>query len=196
MIYRRGAMPVRLFVGNLPYDVTEAELKEYFSAAGPLSYVYLPTDRESGKPRGFAFVEFQDRAQAEEAIRRFNNQPFKSRPLAVNEARSRDSGSDTRRTPSAQPYPSRMERGSLPAAAEPPAREGRSNRNFGPDAAPRRHRKHAGRDQKAERAPKRPLRERSTGQFFRGDVDDAYDDDLSDDVFSRGVDDAEREDNA
>jgi len=189
-------MPVRLFVGNLPYDVTEAELREHFSAAGPLSYVYLPTDRESGRPRGFAFVEFQDRAQAEEAIRRFNNQPFKSRPLAVNEARSRDSSSEVRRTPSSPPYPSRTERVSMPDAAQPPSREGRSNRQFGPDAAPRRHRKQASREQKGERAPKRPLRERSTGQFFRGDVDDAYDDDPSDNVFSREMDDAERGDNA
>ena len=83
-------MPVRLFVGNLPYNVTEAELREHFSAVGPLSYLSLPTDRESGQLRGFAFVEFNDRAQAEEAIRRFNNQLFKGRPLAVNEARPRE----------------------------------------------------------------------------------------------------------
>lgn len=189
-------MPIRLFVGNLPYDVTEAELKEHFLAAGPLSYLYLPTDRESGKPRGFAFVEFQDRAQAEEAIRRFNNQPFKGRPLAVNEARSRDNPSDVRRTPPAQPYPSRTERMATPDAAEMPTREGRSSRNFGPDAPPRRNRKQASRYQKAERAPKRPIRERSGGQFFGGDVDDSHDDNLSGDVFSHGVDDTDRDDNA
>src|ERR671914_119617 len=83
-------MPVRLFVGNLPYDATEAELRAHFSAVGPLSYIYLPTDRETGKPRGFAFVEFNDRAQAEEAIRRFNDQLFKGRPIAVNEARAKE----------------------------------------------------------------------------------------------------------
>jgi cold-inducible RNA-binding protein len=186
---------VRLFVGNLPYDATEAELKEHFSAAGPLSYIYLPTDRESGKPRGFAFVEFLDRAHAEEAIRRFNNQPFKGRPLAVNEARTRDNSSEFRRSTPAQPYPSRTERTATPDATDIPSREGRAGRQFGPDAAPRRHRKQAGRDQKSERAPKRPLRELSRGQFFRGDVDDADDDDFNDDVFSRGVDDAERTDN-
>jgi len=189
-------MPVRLFVGNLPYDVTEAELKEHFSAAGPLSYAYLPTDRESGKPRGFAFVEFHDRAQAEEAIRRFNNQPFKGRPLAVNEARSRDNSSDSRRNAPAQPYPSRTDRMAMPDTAETPSRDDRSSRNFGPDAAPRRNRKQASRYQKAERAPKRPIRERSGGQFFGGDVDDSHDDDLSGNVFSHGVDDAERNDNA
>src|SRR5215510_2812282 len=92
-------MPVRLFVGNLPYSTTEAELREHFSAVGPLSYVHLPTDRESGKPRGFAFVEFDDRAKAEEAVRRFNNQLFKGRPMAVNEARARED----RPRPSAPP---------------------------------------------------------------------------------------------
>src|SRR6266487_2911362 len=83
-------MAVRLFVGNLPYNATEAALRELFSSVGPLSYIYLPADRETGKPRGFAFVEFSDRAQAEEAIRRFNNQLFMGRPLAVNEARERE----------------------------------------------------------------------------------------------------------
>ncbi|MGH9831808.1 MAG: RNA recognition motif domain-containing protein, partial [Blastocatellia bacterium] len=57
-------MPVRIFVGNLPYNTTEAELREHFSAVGPLTYVSLPTDRETGQPRGFAFLEFNDRAQA------------------------------------------------------------------------------------------------------------------------------------
>jgi cold-inducible RNA-binding protein len=70
-------MAVRLFVGNLPYSATEAELREHFSAVGSVSYISLPTDRETGRPRGFAFIEFNDPAQAQEAIRRFNNQPFK-----------------------------------------------------------------------------------------------------------------------
>ncbi|MHB8766406.1 MAG: RNA recognition motif domain-containing protein, partial [Deferrisomatales bacterium] len=83
-------MSVRLFVGNLPYDVTEAELSALFSAVTAPSYVRVPTDRETGKPRGFAFVEFHERAQAEEAIRRFHQQVFKGRPLAVNEARPRE----------------------------------------------------------------------------------------------------------
>src|ERR671937_2290566 len=91
LIKRRGTMPVRLFVGNLSYHATEAELREHFSAVGPLLNVHLPTERESGRPRGFAFVEFNDPAQAEEAIRRFNNQPFQGRPLAVSHARARES---------------------------------------------------------------------------------------------------------
>ena len=83
-------MAVRLFVGNLPYDVTEAELRAHFAAIGPLSYLSLATDRDTGKPRGFAFVEFSARADAEDAIRRLHNQAFKGRLLAVNEARPRD----------------------------------------------------------------------------------------------------------
>ena len=83
-------MAVRLFVGNLPYDVTEAELRAHFAAIGPLSYISLATDRDTGKPRGFAFVEFSSQTDAEDAIRRLNNQSFKGRLLAVNEARARD----------------------------------------------------------------------------------------------------------
>src|SRR6185369_16565154 len=83
-------MSVRLFVGNLPYDTTEAELREHFSAVGPLTYVHLATDRETGRPRGFAFVEFSERSQAEEAVRRFNDHSFKGRTIAVNEARARE----------------------------------------------------------------------------------------------------------
>src|SRR2546429_4284108 len=85
-------MAVRLFVGNLPYDATEDEIRQHFSSVGNLSYVSIPLDRETGKKRGFAFVEFADPRQAQEAIRQFNNQPFKGRPLAVNEARAREAG--------------------------------------------------------------------------------------------------------
>ena len=83
-------MGIRLYVGNLPFNVTEAELREHFSIVGPLSYLSIPTDRETGKQRGFAFVEFNDRAQADEAIRRFNNQSFQGRPLSVSEARAKN----------------------------------------------------------------------------------------------------------
>src|SRR5438046_6030390 len=85
-------MGVRLFVGKLPYDATENEIRDQFSSAGNLSYVSIPLDRETGKKRGFAFVEFADAQQAQEAIKQFNNQPFKGRPLAVNEARAREAG--------------------------------------------------------------------------------------------------------
>jgi len=83
-------MAVRLFIGNLPYDVSEAELRAHFAAVGPLLSLVLPTDRDTGKPRGFAFVEFSAQADAAEAIRRLHNQAFKGRLLAVNEARARE----------------------------------------------------------------------------------------------------------
>src|SRR5215813_12433876 len=85
-------MPVRLFVGNLPYDASEDEIRSHFATAGNLTSVFIPVDRETGRKRGFAFVEFNDAAAAQEAIRLFNNQPFKGRPLAVNEARAREAG--------------------------------------------------------------------------------------------------------
>src|SRR6516162_4641602 len=85
-------MGVRLFVGNLPYDATENEIRDHFSAVGALSYVSIPLDRETGKKRGFAFVEFADAEHAQAAIRQFNNQPFTGGPPAVNEARAREAG--------------------------------------------------------------------------------------------------------
>ena len=177
-------MSVRLFVGNLPYNATEAALREHFSAIGPLSYVYLPVDRESGKPRGFAFVEFSERAQAEEAIRRFNNQPFMGRPLAINEARERD---DRPSSPVSRPSVANRD---LP---EPGVLE-RPARNFGPDAAPRRaFKKSGGRGSKGERGPKQPIRERVGGRFFGDDADDTSDDDLDGENFASRVSESESE---
>jgi cold-inducible RNA-binding protein len=83
---------VRLFVGNMPYGATEKDLREHFSAVAPPSQVVLPVDRETGRPRGFAFVEFLERGHAEAAIQRFNQQPFMGRPLSVSEARPREAG--------------------------------------------------------------------------------------------------------
>ena len=88
-------MSVRLFVGNLPYETTDTDLREFFSSVGTLSNVIIPVDRETGKRRGFAFVEFSDPAQAEEASRRLNNQPFKGRNITINEARARESRPDS-----------------------------------------------------------------------------------------------------
>jgi RNA recognition motif-containing protein len=169
-------MPIRLFVGNLSYHATEAELREHFSAAGPLSYVHLPTDRDSGRPRGFAFVEFHEPAQAEEAIRRFNNQPFQGRPLMVNEARARETGPAVRQPPSARPSVTPTDRATELGVADtqPPLRGG-SSRHFGPDAVSRRQRTQENRRPTFARRPKGPIRERLGGQFFGGDEDDSDD---------------------
>lgn len=83
-------MAVRLFIGNLPYGASEADLRAHFAAVAEPSHVAMPVDRETGRPRGFAFVEFADRAVAEEVIRKFDSQPFQGRPLAVSEARARE----------------------------------------------------------------------------------------------------------
>ncbi len=185
-------MPVRLFVGNLPYDVTEPDLRELFSSVGPLSSVIIPVDRETGKRRGFAFIEFGDPAHAEEASRRFNNQPFKGRTITINEARARESRPDS--SSGSRPFPMRSAGGaSRPGFSPRPSlgrpdftpdpmggadvRAERRSRNFGPDAKPARKRRvHHG--PKSEMGPrKRPIRERVGGQFF-GSVEDAvYDDD-------------------
>ena len=83
-------MSVRLFIGNLPYSATEAELREHLSSVGEPTSIVLPVDRETGRPRGFAFVDYADRAVAEEAIRKFDQALFKGRGLAVSEARPRE----------------------------------------------------------------------------------------------------------
>jgi RNA recognition motif-containing protein len=82
--------PVRLFIGNLPYQATEDDLRTHFSAVGEPTQIVRPLDRETGRARGFAFVEYAERAVAEEAISRFDGQLFMGRPLAVSEARARD----------------------------------------------------------------------------------------------------------
>src|SRR5262252_2942875 len=145
-------MSVRLFVGNLPYDATEDEIRQHFSSVGNLSYVSIPLDRETGRKRGFAFVEFGDGAQAQEAIRQFNNQPFKGRALAVNEARAREAGprpaGGFRPSPGIRPGGPPMRPGGPPM--RPPSDFGDpgagaesrgdrpSRKNFGPDAKPAR----------------------------------------------------------
>src|SRR6188472_2812445 len=83
-------LAVRLFIGNLPYGASEADLRAHFAAVAEPSPVAMPVDRETGRPRGFAFVEFAERTVAEEVIRKFDSQPFQGRPLAVSEARARE----------------------------------------------------------------------------------------------------------
>jgi RNA recognition motif-containing protein len=176
-------MGVRLFVGNLPYDVTEADLREHFAAVGPVSYISLPTDRDTGRQRGFAFVEFSERADAEEAIRRLNNQTFQGRPLAVNEARARD---DRSAPGTLRPTPGTLR--PTPGTPRPPAPRPSfsaapslgEDRNFGPDAAPRRRRKPSKNATKFERGPRRPTPKRAAGRVrFDSEEDDFDDEDAS-----------------
>lgn len=181
-------MSVRLFVGNLPYDATEEEIRQHFSTVGNLSYVSIPLDRETGKKRGFAFVEFADAEQAQEAIRQFNNQPFKGRPLAVNEARAKEAG--PRPTgggfrPSFGPRPSGPPmRTPAPDFGDPGAERDRpARKNFGPDAKPARNRKTF----KPE-GGKKAFKEKFTGQIFGADDEDDSANDAEIDNFATGLD--------
>jgi cold-inducible RNA-binding protein len=76
-------------VGNLSFDVTREELIEAFSAAGRVVDAKVPTDRETGRPRGFAFVEFESDEAAQRSIQQLNGRDLKGRPLRVNEAENR-----------------------------------------------------------------------------------------------------------
>jgi RNA recognition motif-containing protein len=79
-----------LFVGNLPYQATEDDLRTHFSQVGQPTQIVRPLDRETGRARGFAFVEYAERSVAETAIKQFDGQLFMGRPLAVSEARARE----------------------------------------------------------------------------------------------------------
>ncbi len=84
-----GTMSSKVFVGNLDFKTTKAEVQSLFSQIGELRDVFLPMDRESGRPRGFAFVEFTSEEDAAKAIEKFNGYEFSGRPLRVNAAEDR-----------------------------------------------------------------------------------------------------------
>ncbi len=77
----------RLYVGNLPYQMTDAELNELFAAYGAVESAQVIVDRETGRSKGFGFVQMGNPAEADAATQALNGQQFKGRPLTVNEAR-------------------------------------------------------------------------------------------------------------
>ncbi|MBI4583014.1 MAG: RNA-binding protein [Planctomycetes bacterium] len=81
---------MNIYVGNIPYDITEDGLRAEFGAFGQVTAVNIITDRESGRPRGFAFVEMANDAEAKSAIDALNGKDFSGRTLKVNEARPRE----------------------------------------------------------------------------------------------------------
>jgi len=83
-------MAKKLYVGNLSYGTTQESVRELFEQVGEVAEVNLITDRDSGRPKGFGFVEMATEEGAQEAIRRFNGFNLDSRPLTVNEARPRE----------------------------------------------------------------------------------------------------------
>lgn len=183
-------MAVRLFIGNLPYGATEADLKAHFAVIAEPSHVVMPVDRETGRPRGFAFVEFIDRDKAEEVIRKFDAQPFQGRNLAVSEARAREDrppgprpGGFSSPRPGGSgfaggggggfsPRPSPGGGGGGGGFSSPGSRD--RSANFGPPAPPKRLRgakKGAG---QGEHKPRGPIKEKNTGRIYA--VDDLEDD--------------------
>jgi len=80
-------MNTKLYVGNLPYGVSEEELKKLFSEAGEVQSVKIVTDPYSGRPRGFGFVEMTSTAEAEKAISILNGKTLTDRTLIVSEAK-------------------------------------------------------------------------------------------------------------
>ena len=210
-------MSVRLFIGNLPYAANEADLREHLSSVGAPTQIVLPVDRETGRPRGFAFVDYADRGVAEEAIRRFDQQPFKGRPLAVSEARPREErgpggpprpGGFSGPRPLPPPGPGGPPRpggfsGPRPGGFTPRpdagggATPGSRNKNFGPDAPPKNKRKPPRKD--GDRGPKGPIKERPVGRLYDADEDwRAQDEDADteieiDDVATAATDDDQDE---
>ena len=86
-------MGSRLYVGNLPFSVTEEAIRELFAQDGRgVTEVKLITDRDTGRPRGFGFVEMNNSEDASTAVTALNGHTMDGRPLTVNEARERSSG--------------------------------------------------------------------------------------------------------
>ena len=197
-------MAVRLFVGNLSYATTEADLRAYFGTVAPPSQVVLPVDRETGRPRGFAFVEFIERSHAEQAIQKFNGQAFNGRPLAVSEARAREDrgpGGPRPGGPMGGPRPGgggfggpRPPSFGGPRPFDPSAPQPPRSRNFGPDAKPQRGGNAKAKKKEAER-PRGPIPLKSTGRSFTLDDDrDSPEEALPDiDDFATSKPDADKE---
>ena len=85
-------MAKRLYVGNLSYNTTELDLRDLFAKFGTVADAKLVTDRDTGRPRGFGFVEMSTDAEATAAISSLNGQELQGRALTVNEAQERSSG--------------------------------------------------------------------------------------------------------
>lgn len=195
--------PVRLFVGNLPYQATEEDLRTHFAQVGQPTQIVRPLDRETGRARGFAFVEYAERPAAEEAIKKFDGQLFMGRPLAVSEARARED-----RGPGGPPRPGGSfgaprpggyggggggfsgggggfggprpgggfgGGGGYSGGVGAPGAGGARQKDFGPPAPPKDKKKPF---QKKDDKPRGPIPTKFTGRTF--DLDDTEDDDAID----------------
>jgi len=84
-------MSIKLYVGNLAFTTRENDLQQLFSQVGSVESVSMVTDRDTGRSRGFAFVEMSSKSEGEAAISKFNGAELDGRSLTVNEARPRES---------------------------------------------------------------------------------------------------------
>ncbi len=85
-------MSTKLYVGNLSHETTETKLQTLFSEAGEVTSAKIITDRQTGQPRGFGFVEMETKLEGEKAISMLNGRDFDGRPLTVNEAKPQQKG--------------------------------------------------------------------------------------------------------
>jgi cold-inducible RNA-binding protein len=83
-------MSMKLYVGNLPYKTTGEDLRQLFSSAGTVESATVLEDRETGRSRGFGFVEMSSREEGEAAIEQFHGTEYQGRTLTVNESRPRE----------------------------------------------------------------------------------------------------------
>ena len=83
-------MSIKLYVGNLSFSTSEDDLHQLFSQVGSVESVSMMTDRDTGRSRGFAFVEMSSKSEGEAAISKFNGAELDGRSLTVNEARPRE----------------------------------------------------------------------------------------------------------
>jgi RNA recognition motif-containing protein len=83
-------MEAKLYVGNLPYSTVDADLQSLFAAAGTVKSAQVIKDRQSGRSKGFGFVEMSSTEEAQNAITMFHGKDFSGRPLTVNLARPRE----------------------------------------------------------------------------------------------------------
>jgi RNA recognition motif-containing protein len=90
---RGKQMGTRLYVGNLPYAVTELDLRDLFGGIGTVTDAKIVTDRETGRPRGFGFVQMSTEDEARKAIEEINGRDVQGRQVAVKEAEDRRGGS-------------------------------------------------------------------------------------------------------
>ena len=97
MVFQEAQVAKKLYVGNLPYGVSDSDLERVFQAHGSVQSAQVIVDRDTGRSKGFGFVEMRNDQDAQKAIQALNGQDFNGRALTVNEARTREERAGGRR---------------------------------------------------------------------------------------------------